>query len=715
MASRPCADSPVVDLQDAVLAAPVENQSWLPAVEWCAVAILSVIFVAHTFVPAWQTLRSEFPNYYLAAQIYHRGTPLDRVYEWTWFQRQNDHLGIRDGLVGFAPNPPTLILSFLPLTSFPPLAAKRIWLVINLLFFALALLALRRTTSVGLRQLILIAMLCVLPLSADFLFARHYVFILFLVCAAYYAAALGKQEACGFLWSAAAAMKLFPAVAVIPFIQKRNWRALAGFLAGGLLFGALSVAMFGVEVHRVFLTEVLSQASRGDWLGPYSLSQNSFVTLWSRLFLFEPELNSSPVMNSPTMYAVAFATTTTAVIFAFLWVFAGAKTSRSTALHWAAAVPLMLLLSTTPAPDHACLLIFTAIVGFDALYASGNKMAALALLFLYAAACAPVPERIAHWLPLSRLVGMTAIYGLLLLCARVDRKVSAGRFWLLAASVSVAVLSLYNLHKVRNRDEDFSRRVPTSEAAFRSASPAPVRDGIVSATMQPNRYRAVLLTQSGIRDLSLPGDVLGVSGSAASPMVYAEMAGRESSIVRLPIDPPGSRPAVITMGQEPVVSPNGKWLAFLRQDDNDRANVYRLATGSNDAAQSIIPNTYQPIDITVSDEGDVIAAAGRVSDPHLVLAKRGTAQVAELTGFPHPARYPSISPDGTQLAFSRRDGGVWHLFVRGLNTGDEQQLTHAFCNATSPSWANDQTLLYASDCGRGIGLSAIVRVTLLHQ
>ena len=249
MASRPCAEASIAELRKAPSTPTLENFAWLPAVEWCAIAILTVVFIWHSFVPAWQTLKSEFPNYYLAAELYHQGIPLDRVYEWTWFQRQNDHLGVRDGLVGFAPNPPTSILPLLPLTGLQPLAAKHVWLVMNLLFVALSLLALRRTTHLGWRRLILISLLCILPLGSDFLYARYYVFVLLLVCIAYYAAFRDRHAASGFMWSIAAAMKLFPALAVILFLRKRNWRAVAGFALGAIVLVTASVALFGLEVH----------------------------------------------------------------------------------------------------------------------------------------------------------------------------------------------------------------------------------------------------------------------------------------------------------------------------------------------------------------------------------------------------------------------------------------------------------------------------------
>jgi Tol biopolymer transport system component len=42
------------------------------------------------------------------------------------------------------------------------------------------------------------------------------------------------------------------------------------------------------------------------------------------------------------------------------------------------------------------------------------------------------------------------------------------------------------------------------------------------------------------------------------------------------------------------------------------------------------------------------------------------------------------------------------MFVRDLTGGEEQQLTSAACNATSPSSEDSQTLLYVSDCGRAL-------------
>jgi hypothetical protein len=683
---------------------------WLVAAEWCILAILAVAFIGFALVPGWRSLKSEFPNYYLAAELYHQGVPLDRVYEWAWFQRQNDHLQVREGLVSFAPNPPTSILPLLPLTRLNPLAAKRVWIVSNLLLLALSLFALRQTTQLGWRRLILITLLCTLPLRIDFMLARYYVLILFLICTAYYASYRNRHWLAGVLWSTAATMKLFPAISVILFIRRKNWRALTGFLVAAIALVATSLVLFGTEVHQVFFREVMTQASRGDWLGPYALFQNSFITVWSHLFLFEPELNPAPFINSLILYALAMAATVTALLFGFLLSMKRDKTTfHFEALHWASLLPLMLLLSTYSSSDHACILIFTAIVGFDALLAIGKPKSAFALLAFYVIAAAPTPLRIALWLP-YRLFGVTALYVLLLYSVWDDGTTRQVKRWWAAGLISVMVLATYN-YRLANHAEDFDRRVPNGTKGFRFANPVPIAQGIAFTDMEGGKYSPALLTDGLTYAVSsLAGDALSVAGSPSGDALYSELSGQMSLLVKLSTQPMAAVVKTIGEGQDPTLSANGKWLAFIREEHGSRT-AWLWATDSPAAPQLVLPSTYQPLDLSVTNDGDVIAAAGKVSDPRLLLVRRET-QVVTWLSESRPMRYPAISPDGARLAFSRREGGSWHLFARTLATGKEQQLTHAPCNAISPAWADNHTLLYATDCGRGVGSSAIARVVL---
>jgi hypothetical protein len=678
--------------------------------EWAVVAFLLVTLVKGSFMQGWSSLRNEFPDYYLAAALPHHGIPLDRVYEWPWFQRQNDRLGVSDGLVSFAPNPPSSVLPLVPLAALRPLAAKRVWLILNLAFLGVTLWLLSRVTSLGWRRLVLLSLLCVVPLRFTFMFGRYYVLILLLLTAAYYASRHGAEWTSGMLLSAAAVLKLFPALFVILIVWKRNWRALAGFLVGAAVFVGISLFVFGVEVHRVFVLEILSQVSRGDWLGPYYLSRNTFITLWSHLFLIEPELNPFPFIDSPLLYALMQAITTTMLLFCFLLSVDRNDRRQSTALQWAAAIPLLLLLSTTTGIDHPCVLIFTAIVGVDVLLAMDEKHKAFMVLLLYVASCAPIPSWISQWI-LIRLVAITGLCMLLLYVARSRRRVQFGQRWLAAFLVCLAGLTTVNLYAVQSRSEDFSRRLPGPANGYRAGNPVPIPGGVAFTEMRLRGYGAVLLRDGEFRELRMPGDVLAIAGSPASPVLYAELSGSHSFIVRVPTDRLASVPEIVAAGQEPALSPNGKWLAFIREGQGGNT-VWLLPTDSAADPQMLLSAPYHPIDVSVTSEGDVIASVGEPSDPYLVLVRRLTQEATLLPGFPQPARYPSISPDGERVAFSRREHGSWHLVVRKLTNGVERQLTHGSCNAISPSWQDAQTLLYATDCGRGVELSALASVSV---
>jgi Tol biopolymer transport system component len=76
-----------------------------------------------------------------------------------------------------------------------------------------------------------------------------------------------------------------------------------------------------------------------------------------------------------------------------------------------------------------------------------------------------------------------------------------------------------------------------------------------------------------------------------------------------------------------------------------------------------------------------------------------------------PVRYPAVSPDGRWLAYAERARGNWQLWLLALDRGGRRRLTRADCNSISPAWRPDsRTLIYASDCARGIGLTTLVEL-----
>jgi Tol biopolymer transport system component len=79
------------------------------------------------------------------------------------------------------------------------------------------------------------------------------------------------------------------------------------------------------------------------------------------------------------------------------------------------------------------------------------------------------------------------------------------------------------------------------------------------------------------------------------------------------------------------------------------------------------------------------------------------------------ARYPTVSPNGEWIAFSCDQGGTWQLEVMNLNSREQKRLTSEDCNSISPVWSEEaKDLIYATDCGRGLGLTALARLQVFR-
>src|SRR5271167_32099 len=84
--------------------------------EWLVLVIALAYLGGRSLPHAWRSLNTDFPSYYLTARLLREGYNTDRLYEWIWLQRQKDHIGIDQAVVGFAPNPPSAVFPVLPLT-----------------------------------------------------------------------------------------------------------------------------------------------------------------------------------------------------------------------------------------------------------------------------------------------------------------------------------------------------------------------------------------------------------------------------------------------------------------------------------------------------------------------------------------------------------------------------------------------------------------------
>jgi hypothetical protein len=701
--------------------------AWL---EWALLAVALAVFVWRGVVPAWNHLLTDFPNYYLAGRLFREGFPLDRLYDWEWLQRQKDHLGLDQPLVGFVPLTMFSALLVAPLTSLSPLAAKQCWLVFNLALLPAIAWLLRAITGQPFRRVALIGLLAVVPLQTNFLFGQQHLFVLFLLTVATWCYFREHDVGAGAALAVGAAVKLYPAVFVLLLVRKRRWRALASLVVVGLLIGAAGIALFGVAPWEVYAREIVPRAVlRAEVTDPYDTHMSSLAGMLRRLLIFEPELNPHPLVHAPAAFALLQPLFTCAILAAGLWLLTPGRASpERERLDWAAMLAVVLLLSTGTPTYHLCALILAAVLAADSLMRTGWLNGARALLVVFLGLClitqSWLPDAPAGWRILVAYprVYALAVFWLLIVAAQrrlggaaaepVDRR-RAARFGVAFAAIVVASSWSW----VRHFDGQFgnySRRLAGAVEGWPAAEPVVDGDAVFFVRMDPAGYvldrTPALLRVSRppgtdiFRPTVAPGASEGWAEAAAaggSRVVRFSPRAEEISVAQLP--------AEIDDAATPVASADGSRLAFLRfQRGRGQLWVRARATG---AQHPVTSADWDVLDFAFFPDSRIIFAARRGAEAGLFVVRAETGTPSPLLLSPRPVRWPAVSPDGRWLAYAAREAGNWQLWLLELDRGGSRRLTFADCSNVSPAWRSDSgTLVYASDCARGLALTTLVEL-----
>src|SRR5262249_34530881 len=71
---------------------------------------------------------------------------------------------------------------------------------------------------------------------------------------------------------------------------------------------------------------------------------------------------------------------------------------------------------------------------------------------------------------------------------------------------------------------------------------------------------------------------------------------------------------------------------------------------------------------------------------------------------------PAVSPDESKLAFTCSEGGTHQVWILDFAQGSPRRVTSGACNNYRPAWDLDsRSVVFASDCSRGFGMTALYR------
>jgi hypothetical protein len=704
-----------------VIASVIAKQHHLIVVwiESSVLILLTGFLCLHTMPRAWSKLNTDFPNYYLSARLAHEGFDTAREYEWVWFEREKDHRALDLTAIGLVPITPFSTLFMWPLTGLSPLAAKHLWILANLALLLPLAWLLRSITGLSYLHIALLFALC-FPIHRNLLYGQFYIVLLFLIAAACWAYQRGLAVRAGALVAIAVACKVFPILLFVFFLRRGSWRAIVSGAITGALAIALSVAVFGWNLHRTYLLQVLPWSLHGEGLPPYATASASISSVLHYLFLAEPQWNPHPWHNSPLIYAL-LEPALQMLIFApaVLLIRRNDHTPRRIALEWSALITASLVISTSPASYNFVLLVLPLCV-LAAMLLERRWYGWLAiLLMVYIGICFPISGQskaigpaILLYVPRLPLT-LALLLGIYLLLRR-DHPVENSQSnwpnyaWAVAMAL-IAILGVRStLHLQRAVRQEYAYRLPLETQTFLSANPDSTGGRLRYIGFTPDGYHLLSTDQDDPvhRSPHATTHQDDLSFTARPGEILVEKTRSPHSQV---VDVQEPTRVLIDDAREPIFSADGQSVAFIR-DDHGRGRLMMQSAFSSGTSHDVdlTPARLNVYEASFRSEREYAFSA--VEDghpPQIYLTDRTHANAPLSLG---ESRYPALSLDGAWLAYSHLDHGVWNLWLRDQRSGVTRRIADIPCNQIQPAWEDDsKTLLYGSDCGRSLWFTAISR------
>jgi dipeptidyl aminopeptidase/acylaminoacyl peptidase len=196
---------------------------------------------------------------------------------------------------------------------------------------------------------------------------------------------------------------------------------------------------------------------------------------------------------------------------------------------------------------------------------------------------------------------------------------------------------------------------------------------------------ALVLVTAGCGSAEKAGRPQPVEGIPAERhLVYEKLAGQDIWIA----DAGGGNPRLLARnGRTPVISPDGRWVAYVGCDDEDRcAGTFVVSTSGGKPRKVSTDMGLGPrvADTWSPDSKRLVLLRGGLGQTTLVSID--VASGKELILAKDSPGIWSFAPDGKQIVYARTRGGeASDLFVVDSTGGEPKQITHTG-DALEPVW-----------------------------
>ncbi len=662
---------------------------------WIGAAAAIVFLLIPPLRWGWTHVETDFPNYYTAAVLLRQRAPLRNFYDWTWFQRQMNYAGTERQLGGYIPHSPLTMLPIVPLAGLSPQSAKQVWLSLDLIFLAATIWMLSRITRLPAAGLLLLALLGHYALAGNFELGQYYIFLLFLLTASCFLLLKGRDWMGGSLLGIVFVLKGYGAPFLLYLAWKRRWRALAGMIVAISVLGLFSIFWFGWQDNLYYVTGVFARAMAGESVDPYAPGMPTIYHMLRHTLSMEPELNPNPLAELPAVCFFLQAALPLALLVFCLIALPRRDSPGENVARELAWVVIMAFLIT---PSRAFYTSIVLLLPISLLLDRARRAWSIGLIAAYLLLSLSLPQALNPFFPtLWILIALYAAVG-------IDYWRNLRPAFLTIALVCVLLFStVFTMRRMkiyyREPPQKFER-VHIDPGAIYSASPAVSRKGVVYETIGQGRYELKAWTGGQLRNLAFDGHAVHPTVPLSGDSIYFELIARgHSQIMRYRMaDKSLEQVSSDANSTRPSISPNDDAIAFIVSG--------RIVIGAGATIQGPIPVhdvAWFPKDHRL------VYSAGPIGSSQ-IYATTAAGESFQLTNDAGDHIEPAVSPNGLKLAYTVVLGGTRQIWLRDLATGKAWRFTDGNCNSYTPTWAPDsETLIFASDCERALGLGTLFR------
>lgn len=258
-------------------------KAWGPVLILWALFLVAVAYVAYVL---------DYDNYgWSVYDVYHRGGQAVLL-------EQSLYNGT-DGWVYLYP--PLLAQILAPLTQIMDLVAGQItWFVLNTVLVIGSVYLMQRYIPAAWARRLWIAPVLFVPIGQALYIGQVTIIMLALLTWAWVAVREGHHRFAGSLLALAVWIKVYPALLVVYFIWKRDWRILQGVVLTGAVLALVQIAVSGPEQFIAFFDVLFDLTEDGQ---PFATFENmSLFAFVSRLF--QPNALVDPLIVNDVLFQV---------------------------------------------------------------------------------------------------------------------------------------------------------------------------------------------------------------------------------------------------------------------------------------------------------------------------------------------------------------------------------------------------------------------------